>query len=484
MSARILFILLIPLFCSGVLAQCYDPVEDMASYNVNGDEIKYVNLHFHFLDDNQSAGAKYDYTTTQLRARVKQLVEALNYKMSHNQQINHPDPAGGWIPPAVLATRIRFVIVPDINDPRDSDRDGIYIHSISDLELIDGYGIGEIGENTFIRSDAFSYISSNKNNLFHNSSGIDVFFYPLDLDFVDEHKMNNRGQAGNGWLMHEYISGQSENEFYNQSVLLIHELGHVLGLSHTIDTQGATADFDTDYLCDTPYGMPGETRRDNNYMSDGAGSAFSPLQLNKMHENLDENTEIFYRDYLDLESCQPITNNSIIFDPLNIQEGYETMENTTATGELTSISHNIEVGYIELSPNTYLEPNGIYSIEINKKVPSCLVYNYNINTYEDPVLGLRTAGRNIANEEKNNLFTEELALFPNPSDGNFTINLPFDEGENQPELIITNILGKQVYEKSVSYGVNYLQLSGLPKGAYLIKVTTDFNRLEDKIIIQ
>lgn len=67
-----------------------------------------------------------------------------------------------------------------------------------------------------------------------------------------------------------------------------------------------------------------------------------------------------------------------------------------------------------------------------------------------------------------------LKVYPNPSNGNFTVEL------TQPEkLSILDINGRIVFEASLFYGKNTLDLTHLPKGVYLLKsaVTNQHSRL-------
>jgi ELWxxDGT repeat protein len=60
--------------------------------------------------------------------------------------------------------------------------------------------------------------------------------------------------------------------------------------------------------------------------------------------------------------------------------------------------------------------------------------------------------------------TKFLKIFPNPTNGNFTI-----DSEKELEITITNILGKTILTHQIQQGKNQINLSNQPNGIYFIK---------------
>jgi hypothetical protein len=84
----------------------------------------------------------------------------------------------------------------------------------------------------------------------------------------------------------------------------------------------------------------------------------------------------------------------------------------------------------------------------------------------------------IANEENN------INVYPNPSDGAFTIRQPAD-GTLQPSIYIYNSLGKLVYKKEkAAQGYEVINLSAYSKGIYFIKVVDGEKSYSKKVILE
>jgi len=81
---------------------------------------------------------------------------------------------------------------------------------------------------------------------------------------------------------------------------------------------------------------------------------------------------------------------------------------------------------------------------------------------------------------------EDFRVFPNPSNGNFNINVTFDE----PQQAVVNIIdttGKNVFQQSLSPGLHLnetLNLSQLSNGMYFLEIQTNEGSAFKKIMLR
>jgi len=81
----------------------------------------------------------------------------------------------------------------------------------------------------------------------------------------------------------------------------------------------------------------------------------------------------------------------------------------------------------------------------------------------------------------NGIAEEKTRIFPNPSDGNFTIEY---RGNQSCEYIVSDICGKNIAQGKLSLGQNHLNLQGFPNGMYIISILSDNTTHKYKIIKQ
>lgn len=93
-------------------------------------------------------------------------------------------------------------------------------------------------------------------------------------------------------------------------------------------------------------------------------------------------------------------------------------------------------------------------------------------------LGNRTL--KVTNPSELALDSDEIHLYPNPSDGNFFIN--FDNSNTPYSIEIISVSGQKVFEKTNTTQQN-IAVSNLPKGLYIVKATKDEKTFIKKIII-
>lgn len=79
--------------------------------------------------------------------------------------------------------------------------------------------------------------------------------------------------------------------------------------------------------------------------------------------------------------------------------------------------------------------------------------------------------------------SESIRVYPNPSDGYFTIDFNFDE--THAFIQVLDITGKQVFNKHVYSGNTAgIDLKGLEKGVYLLQLQTAKEVITQKIIVE
>jgi len=87
----------------------------------------------------------------------------------------------------------------------------------------------------------------------------------------------------------------------------------------------------------------------------------------------------------------------------------------------------------------------------------------------------------------NNYTFDNLSIFPNPSDGNYTLQF-INNKSGTVEVNVFNILGKEVYSEKLetTAGINHanIDLSGLSDGIYFLRAKIDENLYSAKIIKQ
>jgi hypothetical protein len=81
-------------------------------------------------------------------------------------------------------------------------------------------------------------------------------------------------------------------------------------------------------------------------------------------------------------------------------------------------------------------------------------------------------------------FEQLVNLYPNPSNGSFTIDLPFFK---EVRFTVYNSLGNEVYRNTISQirqASKLLNLTSLLSGAYILRIEADGRVVNKKIIIQ
>lgn len=80
---------------------------------------------------------------------------------------------------------------------------------------------------------------------------------------------------------------------------------------------------------------------------------------------------------------------------------------------------------------------------------------------------------------KDNASTEAIAVFPNPSNGIFTVRAI----ENGSSVEVYSIIGENVYSSSLVKGNNNVDLSNMAAGTYIVKVKSGNNTTTKRVVI-
>ena len=82
-----------------------------------------------------------------------------------------------------------------------------------------------------------------------------------------------------------------------------------------------------------------------------------------------------------------------------------------------------------------------------------------------------------------NKSTNKLTVYPNPSSTTITISTPTTP-DNNTFLTIYNINGQQLLKRQITEQETVLDVSGLPKGIYFVRVTNDRTVQVGKLVKQ
>ena len=90
--------------------------------------------------------------------------------------------------------------------------------------------------------------------------------------------------------------------------------------------------------------------------------------------------------------------------------------------------------------------------------------------------------RGIANNGQLTINNLQFTMYPNPTKSVVNFNVEKLVGSGQ--IIVTNILGKQIKTLSLSMGANTVDVSSFAKGMYLVTIVTNEGRQTEKLVVE
>ena len=189
-------------------------------------------------------------------------------------------------------------------------------------------------------------------------------------------------------------------------------------------------------------------------------------------------THVLSYNYIDKNGCSATGSIAITVIPKPNKPGITRIaSNTLSTGAFNTYQwyrNGIEIPGATSQTYTYTT-GGNYQVMVSN-VNSCTDYS------DGFVVGTNGGGIGL---EENALST--LEVYPNPSKGMITVEVNDDYRKEQLTLRVFNIAGQMVYQRTEStggLGQISLDLTGLPKAAYMLQISSKHGQAVRQIIIQ
>ena len=229
---------------------------------------RYIRVNFHFMN---SSDGKYNMPKEETSDFVKEWVYVLNKDLEINQKMRLP--VGNNTP--ALPKNYRYVLSPDPNNPDDN---GIYYHV--DDELCFFVKQGRNRNNTDMRVV--------KKYSFRKDSVLNIFVMTHHLDSITSQKY--RADASGialGTVVKVAGVWYNKPNAWSLRGITNHEIGHVLGLSHTWASNDGCDDTPRHPNCwNYSTKPPCDSLHSNNMMDYNAHqSALTPCQLGRINKN-------------------------------------------------------------------------------------------------------------------------------------------------------------------------------------------------------
>lgn len=270
--------------------------------------MRYVRINVHVMQD---ANGENNFQGAAGRKWIKEVIAYANDRLEHNTKMNLPH--GNNTP--VLPLPFRFVLTGDPKNPKD---DGIYFHRDDSLFCMNKKAHGK-QLNSVYDSRQYQVYGVQKDTV------INIFFIEHCPDSAKSptYKASNDGIGTGNWakLVGSYylwkrfrINEKGDTVRFapwDAASLLVHELGHCLGLQHTWNQDDGCDDTPKNPGCWNVNEPPGCQDVSNNVMDYNASkSAFSPCQISKICQRFYDNQgtrKYLVPQWCSYDSSKPIT---------------------------------------------------------------------------------------------------------------------------------------------------------------------------------
>ncbi|MES2140880.1 MAG: T9SS type A sorting domain-containing protein [Bacteroidota bacterium] len=160
-----------------------------------------------------------------------------------------------------------------------------------------------------------------------------------------------------------------------------------------------------------------------------------------------------------------------------IKEGGSITQTVDVTGSNVIVSGNI----VTIDPGNFT-PEANVSVEMAPGVFKDLANNNYIGISDELIWNFSISAATLVN---NYNLDNHFSIYPNPSQGNFTINSNLPDAQ-KIEMTITNCIGQVIDKKKYKYSSQLtVDLSAKKKGIYFIEIKTDDRSLfREKILYQ
>jgi hypothetical protein len=82
------------------------------------------------------------------------------------------------------------------------------------------------------------------------------------------------------------------------------------------------------------------------------------------------------------------------------------------------------------------------------------------------------------------VFENEISIYPNPSNGQFTISYPAFSSSAKTILTVCDVIGKVVYKREMNSSETKIDLDAISKGIYFVQLKQDDLIKSSKIVLQ
>lgn len=291
-----------------------------------------------------------------------------------------------------------------------------------------------------------------------------------------------------------------------------HEAGHCLGLFHTFSDKGfgketisgSNCSVAGDLICDThadPYSFKSD---DNDCFSENNGNYTGTCEDPEGHTNYSppytnimsywhRTPETFTSEQLnamfstiesdgDIAALASIDNLTLLTQSNNFGFIYKSALYSLTTVGNVEFTNVVQAGLfsktIKLTPGFHAAPS--LSFVLIRAAECNASFSFNNNQ-------LPIADNSTKQQAVDTFDQTSYKIFPNPSTGIFTVQYN-SKAKFMASIVVRNVMGQIVYRSASKEYFNNLQerinISGKPKGIYLVEITSGDKRMVTKILIE